>query len=407
MPQLPDPPPLQSIETADALYTRVLDRGRRLRRERRAFLATAAMSFVLLAAAVPVALTNDDGSQVATTDRTRPTSRASTSTTVAEPVFNFPETTTTVLAPPIVQGVTATTARRTTGTTQRSRAATTTTPTTAKPTATTSPSTTTSTVVPISSPPSRCTATSPAAPTARGRVLFVRNRDIHTADLTTEPPTVVNLTQSGATESSPAWAPDGTRFVFVRDGALWTMAVSDPPGSAGEPLTAAGSGDSAPAWSWDGGTIAFVRGGNIWLVPSTGTAPTQAIDVPDNLGSPTWSPDSCRLAYTWRGKVLVSRTDGTGMFVVRDQGGEPSWSSTNRLAISAIVGQTHDIFVGAPAANAAFTRVTTGGGTNPSWNGDGDKIAFQRNGDIYAIDAGGGGLDDVSTDPADDTAPAW
>ena len=403
MSQPPEPPPLQSIQTADALYTRVLTRGRRLRRERRAFLATAAMSFLMLAAAIPVALTNDDGSQVATTDRTRPTRTSTTSTTMAEPVFNFPEETTTTLAPvPVVQGTTVTTARSTTTTRRR---ATTTTPTTARQATTAVPATTTT--VAGSKPATPCNPIAPANPTARGRILFVRDGDIFSADPATQATPPINLTQTpGTAESAPVWSADGTSFAFVRSGSIWILSAAAAPGTPGDQLTPTGAGDSAPAWSWDNSTIAFVRGGNIWTVPTGGTSATLAIDLADPLGNPTWSPDSCRLAYTWRGKVVVSRTDGSGAVGVRDGAAEPSWSRANQLAVSIQVGETRDIFVGNPAPGATFTRATTGGGSNPSWSGTGDRFAFERNGDIYRAQPGQ--LPEaVAVDPAVDTAPAY
>ena len=97
----PEPPPLQDIQSADALYTRVISRGRRLRRERRAFVLTAGMSLLLLAAAIPVALINDDPAQLATTGR--PTTTQPTTTTTfrytLEPNPNAVTTTTETAAP--------------------------------------------------------------------------------------------------------------------------------------------------------------------------------------------------------------------------------------------------------------------------------------------------------------------
>lgn len=410
MPQ-PDPPPLETIQMADALYDRVVQRGRRLRRERRAFLATAGMSFVLLAAAVPVALVNDDGAQVATTNRppsTRPTPTTTTTTAFDYRFTDDPGTATTLAPVPVVAGTTATTARRgaaprATPTTRRSAPATTRAPSTSAPA---SPTTTPSTVVPPSPSPTACegTAPSPAPPGGRG-VAFVRGGDIWATGA--DGPR--NLTNTAAvTEGAPAWSPDGSRVAFERDGGIFTMVASGvtPPSE----LTPPGSGDSDPAWSPDGGRIAFVRGGDVWVVAANSGTPDRAVgeDLADGLGSPTWSPNGCELAFTWRGGVVRSRTDGTGLANVRTNAVEPSWGPTGRLAVSALSGNTREVWLVNPDGGN-FERLTIGGARGPSWSADGTAVAFaaptRPNPGIYT-QAAGGDPQRVTTE-ANDSNPAW
>lgn len=408
----PDPPPLETIQLADALYDRVVQRGRRLRRERRAFLATAGMSFVLLAAAVPVALVNDNAAQVATTNRppsTRPTP-TTTTTTAFDYRFSDDAKTATTLAPvPVVAGTTATTARRgaaprATPTTRRSAPATTRPPSNPPPT---SPPATPTPVVPPSPPASACAGTAPAPAPPGGRtVAFVRDGDIWA----TSPDGARNLTNSGGvTELAPAWSPDGGRVTFERDGGIFTMVASGvtPPSE----LTPPGSGDSAPAWSMDGARIAFVRGGDIWVVAANGGTPDRAIGegLADGLGSPTWSPNSCELAFTWRSDVVRARSDGTGLTRVRSNAAEPNWGRTGRLAVSALNGSTREVWLVNPDG-ANFGRLTLGGARAPSWSADGTAVAFaapaRANPGIYTQQADGGGLQRVTTE-AGDTDPAW
>ena len=407
MHQPPEPPPLQSIETADALYTRVLARGRRLRRERRAFLATAAMSFVLLAAAVPVALTNDDGSQVATTDRTRPT-RTSTTSTTATPQYeyDFDDATTTTLAPvPVVEGtaVTPTTQRRSPITTRRPTSPTSTPPSTRPPT-TVAPATTTTTAVP-SSPPATPCEPSPSLVVTHPQIAFVRAGDIHVVNADGSG-TPVTVRSSEGIDRAPTLSPLGDRIAFQ---APEGIAVVDVTG-ANFQLRTSVAGDSAPAWSPDGAVIAFVRGGNIYTVPADGGPATKVLDLADPLGFPSFSPDSCRLAFTWRGGVLQARRDGTGIRSVRSNASEPDWGPDGRLAVTAVGGSRDEVFLVQPDGSG-FDQVTLGGASDPSWSGEGDAIAFEapnRDGGpgIYTQRADKTGLTRVTTE-AGDSDPAW
>jgi hypothetical protein len=403
----PEPPALQSVQSADELYGRVVTRGRRLRRERLAFFATAGTAVIVLAAAVPIALSSDGGERVATTDHPTSTRPEPVTTVTSAPLTTEPAQETTVPGPvtpstsPAVAAVHTTTIRRPTPTTARRP-----TPTTARPspTSTTPPSPTTT--VPATGAPTACTPTQPVATAGPGRVAFVRGGDIWSSD--GDQATETNLTAStDSAEESPAYAPDRTRIAFVRSAGVFEMAATGGPATQ---LTDVFSGDASPAWSRDGALIAFVRDGDIWLVNATSGGAVKAIDVPDPLGSPTWSPDGCRLAFTWRSAVLTARTDGTGMFMVRDGASEPAWGLNNRIAVSALQGVTRDIFTIRPDGSD-FVRLTTGQGSNPAWSSAGDGVAFQStrsgNGDVYTIPYPAGAITRITFDSAADTDPTW
>lgn len=412
MSQPPEPPPLQSIESADALYGRVITRGRRLRRERRAFLATAGLSFLMLAAAVPIALTNDDNAQVATTDTptTKPRVPATTTTTEHQyPAFAETPTSSPV---PIVQGTTVTTARagtagRTATTAKRSPATTRPPSRSPSPAPTAAPTTPPTTAIPGSPPATPCgNATAPA--TTRPGIVFVRGGDIWLAtNVESEAPTLSNLTNTpGETERSPAWSPDSTEIVFVRPGGIAAMAPA--PGSPARAITAIG-GDSDPAWSADRNTIAFVRGGNIFTVPAAGGGATKIVDVTDPVGAPTWSPNSCQLAFTWHGGLLKSQFDGTGIAAIGGDLAEPSWGAGNRIAATRLISGRRETYLVNPSTGD-LSRLTIGGASAPSWNGAGSAVAFaapsRPNPGIYTQDADGGALTRITTDGSD-SEPAW
>jgi Tol biopolymer transport system component len=55
----------------------------------------------------------------------------------------------------------------------------------------------------------------------------------------------------------------------------------------------------------------------------------------------------------------------------------------------------------------AQTRITLDGGTSPAWSPNGSKIAFERNGDIYIMNANGLGVTQVTSDTTFDGEPSW
>ena len=399
----PEPPPLQDIQSADALYTRVLARGRRLRRERRAFFMTAAMSLVLLVAAVGVTLTNDDPAQLAATDR--PTTTHKTTTTfryTLEPNPNASTTTTEV--PATVAGSTVTTTRpstaRTTRTTARPRrsaassssaSGTTTSRPASSPKPTPAPATTTTTIIPSSAPASACSGTQPAL--VDHAIAFVRGGDIWLAPIGGGPPQQVTTVGDA---SKPAWLPNGTSLVFVRPGGLATVT----PGFPSSQLTNS-PGDTDPAYSPDGQQIAFTRGGNIVRMPAGGGSVQVVRNEDAPLGTPTWSPDSCDIAFTWKTRVLKARRDGTGVTSVRNNASEPSWGSGNRIAVV----ESTDVVVVNPDSSGA-AALGTGGGRVPTWKSDGSAVAFRLPGGI-AYRIVGGDMTTVPGTQAGDTDPAW
>lgn len=180
------------------------------------------------------------------------------------------------------------------------------------------------------------------------------------------------------------WSPDRLWVAFEtsRDGNA-EIYRARPDGMAPENLTADPSDDGSPAYSPDGRRIAFTstRGGGspaVWIMRSDGRDP-HPLDAPVPPGAqrrPTWSPDGGRLAFSVRDggsdQVYVTAADGSAASALA-QGGRPAWSRDGRRLYYA---RRDTIFVRPSdgADNEEFVAL----GTAPAPSPDGLWLAFVR-----------------------------
>src|SRR3989442_489053 len=94
-----------------------------------------------------------------------------------------------------------------------------------------------------------------------------------------------SLTSASATDSEPAWSPDGAKIAFTRKAAIYVMNAD---GASVTRLTPDAASDGGPAWSPDGKYIAFNRDGGIWVMAADGANP-HWLSVAGY--QPAWSPD--------------------------------------------------------------------------------------------------------------------
>lgn len=110
---------------------------------------------------------------------------------------------------------------------------------------------------------------------------------------------------NGSIESSPAWAPSGTRLAFMSTAAGSADLYDFTPGTGTPALVAPSEeADVEPAWSPDGQRVAFVstRHGSdvsdLYLLHVATGEVTRLTSTAQNEGRPTWTPDGLRLVYT-------------------------------------------------------------------------------------------------------------
>ena len=253
-----------------------------------------------------------------------------------------------------------------------------------------------------------------------------------------------------------AVAPDGGFVAFTvttvveaenrRHREVWLQPLQGgrPAGDA-FPVTSSNEESSGPRWSPDGSLLAFTssRGDDpnpVWFLRVRG-AGGEAFHIDGVEGTPVWSPDGTRIAYVktpeedasdgegesedegregWIAPDAVTRTldasrfDGRVVTSTRyKQDGrlalQPHYLSRAKRQIMVV-----DAAGGAPEQ---LTRLSFNAGT-PDWSRDGrvifftgderedDELKSENSGDIWAVDAEGGTVRRLTTNPGTESAPA-
>jgi hypothetical protein len=120
---------------------------------------------------------------------------------------------------------------------------------------------------------------------------------------------LVQLTDPGQiailTVGSPKWSPDGSKIIFSgQEPALggWEVYSVPAAGGAVTRLSNTGGRGAYVEWSPDGSKIAFGNGQDIWVMSAGGGGATKiatiAVGSRAGAGTPVWSPEGERIAYT-------------------------------------------------------------------------------------------------------------
>jgi TolB protein len=224
-------------------------------------------------------------------------------------------------------------------------------------------------------------------------------------------------------QTDPAWSPDGSRIAFAsaREGSF-DIFVMNSDGTETTRLTSSKENDQHPTWSPDGSRIAFSRFSDVdhlYVMNADGTGARRLTD--DDLtaeAEPSWSPDGRWIAYSHRAsgsdsrEIWVVRPDGSGRRGVTKLDAKsftPTWDpDSKRLAFAS----NHDaslygIFtVGVDGTDVQQVVSSTTDAYEPAWSPDGAEIAFSRDGAIVVATLAG--IERQLTDPEDnDSSPAW
>jgi len=209
----------------------------------------------------------------------------------------------------------------------------------------------------------------------------------------------------------PIWSPDGERILFYRNYPTEGWLVMPASGGPAEPMGVQEGG----AFSPDGTRLAYATGESLdtmaLVIKSLPDGPQRRIPIPPEVGFPSflrWSPDASRIAFSdWSpdrtGDVWVLDVDGGNLQQVTDLPGseyDVDWSPDGRQLVftwESSVGV--DIYLVEPDGGRP-RRLTTSGGTNPSFSPDGSVVAFtgpdpaggKHRESIFTIEVDGGGV---------------
>lgn len=287
--------------------------------------------------------------------------------------------------------------------------------------------------------------TSPAWSCDGKKVLFAAGPNPNDTEIFTIKPDGTGrsaLTDTAWAETDPEYSPDGTKIAFAsKQHGDWDVMVMKADGSnAADPLhlTTSSADDIVPAWSPDGTRLAFTsnRSGRAQLFTMSATTPdsetrvlesgavsaidwgqslpatyiytmktdgsdAQKVTLPINGGSPAWSPDGSRIAFVDGGRIFTIQPNGQGLAqltaaangTARDD--EPSYSPDgSKVTFTGYDAQGRSsIYVVNVQGGTGLTKITTGTtDRSPVWSPSGTRIAFIRDGDIWASKPDGTGL---------------
>jgi TolB protein len=272
-----------------------------------------------------------------------------------------------------------------------------------------------------------------------GKIAFVSSRNGPPGEIYVMNPDGTNqrnITNSPASETRPAFSPDGKKIAFVRD--FKGIYLMDPDGTGQTQIldgaTAGFSSISSFAnWSPNGTKLVFnglikgsPDGADIYVINVDGTGLTRLTTDPADDSSPAWSPDGTKIAFsTIRNRVpgeinyeiYVMNADGSNQTRITNNtkfDHSPNWSPDGtRIAFTSRRDDNFEVYV-MNADGSNQTRLTFDGeqDSDAKWSPDGTKIAFLSSrgghfGEIWVMNPDGTGLVNLTNADGFDMDPSW
>jgi TolB protein len=217
-----------------------------------------------------------------------------------------------------------------------------------------------------------------------------------------------------------------TRIAYVtKGGSRYTLRVADADGEGGQVALNSPEPIISPAWSPDGKQLAYVsfekQKAVVYVQDTSSGARRELANFRGSNSAPAWSPDGQTLALT------LSREHGSQLYLMDRNGGnvrrlttsnaidtEPAFAPDGRsIYFVSDRGGGPQIYR-TPVGGGSVERVTFGGNYNisPAISPDGRTLAYiSRQGGafrLYTLDLSGGGAQPVAlTDTSDDESPSF
>lgn len=263
---------------------------------------------------------------------------------------------------------------------------------------------------------------------AASRILFVSGNRVWRVD--SDGHGAVPVTAAGRTAYSPAWAPDGRRFVFTEyQEGKWVVVLQSAVTNTRQVFpTTATTVNITPAISADGRRIAFSRVvDRAYAIHQANLADLCCVErltpgrFAENI-SPTYSPDGRRIAFVSNRagapQIYAMSSDGTDqeLLVPYDYGASgasfaPDWSPDgSAIAFHRQTGGTFQVMIFDLASERTRQLTSEGSNEDPAWAPDGRHLVFvsTRIGrkQLHIIDLETARVRTIRT-PGEALLPAW
>ncbi len=259
-----------------------------------------------------------------------------------------------------------------------------------------------------------------------GRIIFVSSRDVESQIYTMNPDgsEQTRISSSTCVYFLPKSSPDGRKIAYTLDCGIMAIYVMNADGSNCRNLSISISNSTippdcgSPTWSPDGEKIAFSVGNYISVMNADGGNVQWIYHCSScSTWSPDWSPDGKKIAFAsgrpGQESVFVMDADGTNVRKVVPHGSDPVWSPDGKkIAFDSERDGNKDIYV-MDADGGHEMRLTSdlAHDWRPAWSPEGKKIAFvsdrDGNEEIYVMNADGTNQVNITNNPADDRDPDW
>lgn len=181
-------------------------------------------------------------------------------------------------------------------------------------------------------------------------------------------------------------------------------------------VSALGGNNLEPAFSPDGSTIVFIRDGEVWTMGANGSNPTQLTNLGGSCNDPTFSPNGARIAFESGTDIWVMDADGSNQVNVTNDGDtqeDPAWTRDgNRIVFETNeFGSPDEIAImNADGTNRVRLTTNTDSDQDPVIAPDNSKIIFYRviggDNEVFTMNLDGSGQTNITNNAAFDRFPA-
>jgi Tol biopolymer transport system component len=230
------------------------------------------------------------------------------------------------------------------------------------------------------------------------RIAFFRNGAVYVVAAGGGRPRVVGRV-TGEADTTFSWSPDGTRIAFFDFTSVATLVIARVDGSLPHTrrIRMKGVTSDRPAWSPDGKriavTLAVTRASCLCIV-DLASGRLQVLLPHTDGGDPAWSPDGRTIAFSFADNVVLADVGTRARRVLRHVGYTPSWSpDSTKLAVTVGLDDVYVVAVRTGRRVRVSRHVSTDVRTTDAvaWLPDSRRLVVPVYDDVYIVRADGRG----------------